>query len=170
MSGLKNAKGDVGMLRNSYKKRIAAGEMVLGSEFKMSFLGQNQLLEVMVRTTQTPEYKRQEVEDFGPMGMGINQQGPLINKGQITVTCVEDLNGSVMEFVRDCVVNKKHVDIELQQTPESLGGSAPDALIHKMFDCTIGSEAVDLSTEDNTVLVKPSLLINYNWAEPESGR
>lgn len=170
MSGLANAKGDVGMLRNSYKKRVAAGEMVLGSEFELRFIAQDKILSVLVRTTQVPEYKRQEVEDFGPMGLGFTQQGPLINKGQIAVSCVEDLTGSVMKFVRDSVVNKTHINIELHQTPESLGGKSPDPLIHKMYDCTVGCDAVDLSTEDNTVMIKPNLLINYNWAEPEYGR
>ncbi|SPW74171.1 putative baseplate protein [Escherichia coli] len=34
-------------------------------------------LSVLVRTTQLPEMTREDVEDYGPGGMKINQHGPL---------------------------------------------------------------------------------------------
>ena len=167
---LENATGDIGLLRDSHKRSIAIGELPLGSEFVMEFIDAPSELKVKIRTTQIPEIKRQIVEDTGHMGLAHRQFGPVINSGEISVTLVDDLDGKTMSFVRDLVVNKKAIDIEIRIAPESKGGQSTNAQRFKLSGCLVGSDAIDLSTEDNTVAYKPTLTIVYQWVEMEEGR
>ncbi len=169
MAGYANAKGNMGLLRKNYKAHVANGELVIGSEFQMTFVSEDQRLTTMIRTTQVPELKRQEIEDVGQGGIMFRQQGAFMNAGQINVTCVENLDGSLYKMIRDCVVNKKHIDVEVKLITESKG-TPVKYHEYDLYDCSIGCEALDLSTEDNTVLLKPNLLVTYNWFEPEAGR
>lgn len=164
MSGHFNARGDVGFLKENFNRNLGAGEKLIGSEFWMDIHGYKNI-SVLIRATQIPEMARQDVEDVGPMGLTFNQHGTLKNNGEITVSCVETLEGAVSAAVIDMVRNKKYVDITIRATPESLSGVSSPSLIRKLGHCKIYCEAIDLATEDNTALVKPSLRIVYNWVE-----
>lgn len=164
MSGHFNARGDVGFLKENFNRNLGAGEKLIGSEFWMDIHGHGEL-SVLIRSTQIPEIAREDVEDTGPMGLKFNQHGTLKNSGEITVTCVETLEGAVYAAVVNLVRHKKYVDITIRATPESLSGVSSPSLIRKLGHCKVYCEAVDLATEDTTALVKPSLRIVYNWVE-----
>ncbi|MGL5294174.1 MAG: hypothetical protein ACRC9V_10490 [Aeromonas sp.] len=144
---------------------MAAGEKLNSAEFEMVIDGYSNL-SVLIRSTQIPAMGRSEIEDFGPQGLKFIQQGVLENSGEITVTAVETLNGEVLEAIYSIVVNKKYVNLEIKPTPESLNGGAPRGTAWRLENCKIRCEAIDLSTEDVTALVKPSMTITYNWKEP----
>ncbi|EFI7210200.1 baseplate protein, partial [Escherichia coli] len=72
MSGFANTKADIAFLKSRLNKNLAAGEKLIGSEFWMTIKGYEKL-SVLVRTTQLPEMTREDVEDYGPGGMKINQ-------------------------------------------------------------------------------------------------
>ncbi len=164
MSGPFNSRGDVGFLKQRFDRNLAAGEKLVGSEFWMDIHGYENI-SVLIRSTQIPEIGREDVEDTGPMGLKFSQHGTLKNSGEITVACVETLEGAVYAAVVDMVRSKKYVDITIRNTPESLSGLASPALVRQLSHCKVYCEAVDLSTEDTTALVKPSLRIVYNWVE-----
>lgn len=165
MAGHSNSKGNVGFLKNRYQKNMAAGEKLSAAEFEMTIDGYPNL-SVLVRSTQIPAMGRAAIEDFGPNGLKFEQQGPLENSGEITVTCVETIKGDVVASIYDIVSNKKYVNLKIQPTPESTGGKAPKGTAWRLEDCKLRCEAIDLATEDVTNLVKPSITITYNWKEP----
>lgn len=163
-SGHFNSRGNVGFLREKYDRNRLAGEKLIGAEFEMNFEGY-QNLGVLVRSTQMPEMARQDVEDVGPMGLLFNQHGSLKNSGEIQVQCVETITGAVSAMVIALVKTKNYVNITIKASPESLSGAAPASLVRRMSDCKIYCDQVDMSTEDNAALVRPSLRIVYNWVD-----
>lgn len=167
MAGHSNAVGRKGFLKKKYEANKAQGEKLNGSEYKMTFPGYPNL-ETLIRTAQIPMMQREDVEDFGPNGVKFSQYGPLTNSGEIQVQCVETLTGEVCKMVVDVVANKKYLDISLQASAESLAGDAVAAHKFELLDCRIAMDQVDLSTEDVTTLVRPSLRIIYNWVDNEA--
>ncbi|MCG6387496.1 baseplate protein [Vibrio fluvialis] len=164
MSGFLDAIGNEPYLKAKFLKNVAAGEKASAAEFKMT-IEEYPKVEVLVRTTQFPAMGRTDVEDFGQMGMGINQQGPIENKGEIAVTCVETLTGPVIGMMRDIVRNKRYVTVKIEATPESTLGQAVDDLKFRLLMCKLRSDAIDLSTEDTSALIKPSITVQYNWVD-----
>jgi len=166
MSGHSNAKGNMSFVKQQFRKNLDAGEKMSGAEFEMVF-NNNPNMTVLVRTTQLPAQGRADVEDFGPMGVSFTQAGPLENKGEVTVSCVETIKGIVVPFVTDLVRGKKYVDITIRPTPESLAGKSPTGTTCRLEHCKIRCDAIDLATEDVQALVKPNMTITYNWYEWE---
>jgi hypothetical protein len=164
MPGHTNTKADLGLLRNKFRKNIDAGEKLLGAEFEMVFDGYPDLT-VLIRTAQMPAMGRADVEDFGPMGLNFTQHGPLENKGEITVTCVETIKGPVVRALQDMIRGKKYVNLSIKPTPESLGGTPAKGMTCRMEHCKMRSDAIEFSTEDVQSLVKPSITVTYNWSE-----
>lgn len=167
MPGHQNTIGRKGYLKKKYESNKAAGEKLGGTEFSMNF-PEYPNISVLVRTTQIPMMQREDVEDYGPNGMKFSQYGPLTNSGEIQVQCVETITGEVCKMIVDVVANKKYQDITLQAAAESLSGEAVSAHKFEMLDCKIACDQIDLSTEDVTVLVRPSLRITYNWVDNEA--
>ncbi|HHA1396856.1 baseplate protein [Enterobacter soli] len=164
MAGHNNAVGNTAFLKTQYTANKSMGEKLVGSEFKLTIAG-NENLSILIRTAQFPERTREDVEDYGPMGMKYNQHGPLRNSGEMPCQCVETIRGDMLAFIVNAVNNKSYFDITVESTPESLGGVAPDALSVNLFDCKIYVDGTDLSTEDVTALVRPNLRIVYNFIE-----
>lgn len=164
MSGHFNAKGDLSFLKTKFNQNLAAGEKLMGAEFQMVFEGYPDL-SVLIRSTQFPAMGRADVEDFGSMGLNFTQHGALENKGEITVTCVETLQGKVLEAVRDIVKNKKYVNLTIESTPESTSGTSVDSLKFKLSHCKLRSDVVEWSSEDTAALVRVSMTIVYNWVD-----
>lgn len=162
MSGHFNAVGDVNFLKNNFTKNLQAGEKLTGFEFEMQ-IAQYPNVTVLVRSTQYPAMGRSQIEDFAPMGLKFVQQGAFENSGEIVVTAVETLSGEVLKTIRQIVKNKEYVDITIRSTPESLGGNGAESALFKLSHCAFRSDAIDLSTEDQAALVKPSINITYNW-------
>ena len=165
MPGHSNSKGNIGFLKGKYQKNMAAGEKLSSAEFEMDVEGYPNL-SVLVRSSQIPAIGRAEIEDFGPNGLKFYQQGPYENAGEITVTAVETIKGDVVHDLYDIVINKKYVNLTLKPTPESLAGGSPKGTAWRMEDCKLRCDAIDMSTEDVTSLVKPSITVAYNWKEP----
>lgn len=163
MSGFSNTKADMGFLKKRLNQSLAAGEKLVGSEFWMRIKGYENL-SILIRTSQIPEMTREDVEDFAPSGMKINQHGPVRNSGEIQVTCAETIKGDVFKAVRQMVYGKEYVDIELQAAAESNSG-ADGGITRKLLHCKVYSDAIDFGTEDVTTVVRPTLRIVYNWAE-----
>ena len=163
MSGFSNTKADMGFLKKRLNQSLAAGEKLVGSEFWMRIKGYDNL-SILIRTAQIPEMTREDVEDFAPSGIKINQHGPVRNSGEIQVTCAETIKGDVFKAVRQMVYGKEYVDIELQAAAESNSGS-DGGITRKLLHCKVYSDAIDFGSEDVTTVVRPTLRIVYNWAE-----
>ncbi|EIM1710166.1 baseplate protein [Aeromonas dhakensis] len=165
MPGHSNSRGNIGFLKGRYQKNMAAGEKLSAAEFEMVVDGYPNL-SVLVRSAQIPAIGRAEIEDFGPNGLKFVQQGPYENSGETTVQAVETIKGEVLKSLYEIVINKKYVNLTLKATPESLAGGAPQGTAWRMEDCKLRCDAIDMSTEDVTALVKVSITITYNWKEP----
>ncbi|CAH3932495.1 TPA: baseplate protein [Serratia marcescens] len=163
MSGFGNTKADVGFMKKRFNQNLAAGEKLIGSEYWMVIKGYENL-SILIRTAQLPEMTREDMEDVAPGGMKFNQHGALRNSGETQVQCVETITGDVLAAVKDMVFGKKYVDITISAAAESNGGDHK-GLTRSLLHCKVYSEAVDLSSEDVTVAVRPSLRIVYNWVE-----
>lgn len=163
MPGLSNSKPNLTFLKKRYDANKAAGEKLVGSDFWMVIDGHTDM-SILIRTAQLPEYAREDVEDFAPSGMKFSQYGAYRNSGEIAVTAQETLAGAVLKMVKNAVINKEYVDIAFYLAPESLGGEGNEA-IATLEDCKLNVDAVDLSAEDVTALVRPNIRIVYNWHE-----
>ncbi|HHR5658144.1 baseplate protein [Enterobacter hormaechei] len=166
--GHSNTKGNKAFLKNRYTANVAKGEKLVSSEFELTFAGYEGL-SVLVRTAQIPEMTREDVEDYGPNGLKFNQHGPIRNSGELQVQCVETIEGEILSFIKQRIAAKDYVDITMAATPESkatgIAGVKSPATTIEMLDCKIYSDAVDMSTEDVTAVVRPPLRIVYNWID-----
>lgn len=164
MAGYHNSNGDTKFLKQKFLKNVAAGEKMMGTEFEMK-IEEYPDLTVLIRSTQFPAMGRSDVEDNGQMGMGFVQNGVLENKGEIAVTVVETITGTVLEMLRKVVREKQYLTISIESTPESTTGKGAKSHSFKLEHTKIRSDAIDLSTEDTAALVKPSLTLQYNWCD-----
>ena len=166
--GHNNTKGNRKFIKGRYTANAAKGERLVSSEFQLTFAGHEDI-SVLVRTSQVPEMTREDVEDYGPNGVKFNQHGPIRNAGEIQVQCVETIEGDILQFIKDRIAEKDYVDITMAATPESkssgVNAVTKAATTIEMLDCKIYSDAIDLSTEDVTAAVRPSLRIVYNWID-----
>lgn len=166
MPGHTNTTANMGLLRKAFRQNLEAGEKLLGAEFQMLFEGYPEIT-VLVRTAQLPAMGRADVEDFGPMGLNFTQHGPLENKGEVAVTCVETIKGPVLRALQDMIHGKKYVNITMKATPESTNGAPAQGLACRMEHCKLRSDVIEFSTEDVQSLVKPAITFIYNWYEWE---
>ncbi|CAH0543048.1 baseplate protein [Vibrio marisflavi] len=164
MAGFSNSKGDTNYLKQAFTKNLNAGEKLMGAEFDMT-IEEYPDLSVLVRSTQFPAMGRADVEDFGPMGMGFIQNGPLENKGEIAVTLAETIKGDVLKAFRAILKDKKMVTVNIKATPESTSGSGVESQTFRLEHVKIRSDAIDLSTEDTAAIVKPAMTLQYNWVD-----
>jgi len=161
MSNIANVAGNIGNINKSYKKLLSLGEGAKGDDFRMT-IEEYPDLEFLVQATQLPEIKREMIESYGPHGVKFNQQGKFNNAGDMTITFKEVITGEVYACLAEIVKEKKYVEIKLGLLGESQPESVPGTTC-LMSDCWIEIDALDLSVEDGTTLVKPSGTIHYNW-------
>ena len=160
MANISEVKESIALVKQSYQKWLALGEKAKGDDFRMEIEGYPEL-SMLIHATQLPEVKREPTEDYGPHGVKFQQQGRLINAGDITFTSMETVTGKALEALRDLVKNKKYVTIRIGCPSESVpDGAAP--LTVEMEDCWIEMDPADLSREDNATL-KPAGTIHYGW-------
>ena len=163
MSSLQGtAKGNVAAIKTSVMQQLALGDKALAPNFKLTFRNDPDM-SLRIAATQIPEMMRHEIESFGYMGAGANQQGNFKNTGQITVTVNEYLDGKTAKFIYDSIANKTYHDMDLALTPEDTG-LAPIAE-WEMLKAYFSSEATDLAVEDVTGTINFPLTITYNWVE-----
>lgn len=163
MAGLSNAKGNLTFLKKRLDTLMGAGEKLVGCDYWVVINGHTDM-SVLIRTTQLPEVAREDVEDFAPSGMKFSQYGAYRNSGEITMSVQEVLTGAVMKMVKNAVINKEMVDIDIYLAPESMGGEGNEP-IARMEYCKLNVDAVDMSAEDVTALVRPNIRVVYNWHE-----
>lgn len=161
MSNIYNVAGNIAGINKSYKKLLSLGEGAKGDDFRMTIEGYDDL-EFLVQATQLPEIKREMIESYGPHGVKFNQAGKFNNAGDMTITIKEVIDGRVYEALREIVKEKKYVEIRLGLLGESQSESVYGTTV-VLSDCWIEIDALDLSVEDGTTLVKPSGTIHYNW-------
>jgi hypothetical protein len=161
MANISNVRQNVPLVKNSYKKLVSMGEGVKGDDFRMTIEGYPDL-EFLVQSTQLPALKREMIESKGPHGVMFNQQGNFMNAQDITITFKEVISGKALEALRAWVKNKGYKQVTLALISESL----PDSAIANsvvMEDAWIEIDAIDLSVDDTTTLIKPTGTIHGNW-------
>lgn len=158
-----NVNANIPLVKNSYKKLVSLGEGVKGDDFRMTFDGYADL-EFLVQSTQLPELKREMIESRGPHGVMFNQQGNFKNAGDLTITFKEVVTGKAYEALVEIARNKTYLKITLALISESQPESSQYTTA-VLEDAWIELDAVDLSVDDTTTLVKPSGTIHYNWVD-----
>ena len=155
-----DAKANIPVIQNSYKGMTAQGEGALGSNYRMVADGHD--VEFLVQSSQIPEHKREVVEYKGPRGVGVKQQGNIINAGDTTITFKEVISGKAYAFIKKCIREKLYLSWTLSLVSESTpDGNA--ATTFTLYDAWLEIDATDLSNDDGTQLVKPTGTIHYQW-------
>jgi hypothetical protein len=161
MPNISNVQQNVPLVKNSYKNLVSMGEGIKGDDFRMTIEGYPDL-EYLVQSTQLPSLKREMIESKGPHGVMFNQQGNFMNAQDITITFKEVISGKALEAIRDWVKNKSYLQVNLAIVSESQPESnTANSVV--LEDAWIEIDAVDLSVDDTTTLVKPSGTIHGNW-------
>lgn len=161
MANIANVAANPGNVNKSYKKLLSYGEGAKSDDFRMTFEDEADI-EFLVQATQLPEIKREMVETYGPHGVKFNQAGKILNAGDMTITIKEVVTGKAYEFLRKVVKEKKYLEIKLACLGESKPDS-PESLTVTLYDAWLEIDALDLSVEDGTTLIKPAGTIHYNW-------
>ena len=152
---------NIALVRGSYKKFVSLGEKAVASDYRM-LIPTYPNLEYLIHSTQLPAMAREPIEDYGPHGVQFNQAGRYKNAVDLTITFKETLSGEAYRCLRDWVRNKRYLEVYIGL----LGESRPESNANNTLlldDCWCELEAVDLSNEDNTTLVKPSGTLHANW-------
>ena len=161
MANISEVKGNVGIVKKSYKKLLALGEGVTGEEFLMKIEGFDDLT-YLIQTTQIPAMMRENIESYGPHGVQFNQQGRFKNAQDVPISFKEVISGAAYKALRDWVKNKKYLKVTLALVGESAPTSNANTTV-VMEDCWIELEGVDLSVEDGAQVLKPSGTLHANW-------
>lgn len=161
MPNISNVQQNVPLVKNSYKNLVSMGEGAKGDDFRMTIENYPDL-EYLVQATQLPALKREMVESKGPHGVMFQQQGNFINAQDITITFKEVVSGAALEALREWVTEKSYLTVTLALISESQPESSyANSVV--LEDAWIEIDAVDLSVDDTTTLVKPSGTIHGNW-------
>lgn len=164
MANISTNSGNVPYIKTGYKKLLGLGEGVTGEEFLMEFEN-NSNIKFLVQSAQIPAVQRDNIESRGPLGVQFNQQGAYKNAQDITITIKEVVKGVAYAFIRDWVVNHRYLTVKLTLTGEKFSANASTSWI--LEDCWIECEAAELSVEDSTTLVRPSITLHANWVGHE---
>lgn len=164
MANVDPGTANVSYLKTGYKKLLGLGEGITGEEFLMEFEG-NENIKYLVQTAQIPAIRRDMIESRGPLGLQFNQQGAYKNAQDINIAFKEVLKGETFNFLRDWVVNHRYYTVKLTLTGEKYSGQGSTSWT--MEDCWIEVEAVDLSVEDSTSLIRPNGTLHANWVGHE---
>lgn len=161
MPNISNVQQNVPLVKNSYKRLVSMGEGAKGDDFRMVIEGYADL-EFLVQATQLPAIKREMIETKGPHGVMFNQQGNFMNAQDVTITFKEVVSGKTLEALRSWVTNKEYRRVTLALVSESQPESVRANSV-VLEDAWIEIDAIDLSVDDTTVLVKPTGTIHGNW-------
>jgi len=161
MASISDVKGNIELIKQSYKKALALGEGVTGDEFVMTIEGYPDL-RYLIQSTQIPGLTRENIESYGPLGVQFNQQGRFKNAQDISVTFKEVISGKAYKALRSWVKNKEYKKVVIGIVGESSPTSTTDTTV-VLEDCWIEIEAADLSVEDGATIFKPSGTLHVNW-------
>lgn len=163
MGSISGVQANIPIIRRSYKKLVALGEKVTGSEYVMEVEGYPDL-KYLVSSVSLPAIQREVVETFGPHGVMVRQQGKYMNAQDIPITFDEVISGRTLAALRDWVENKRYLRVTLGLVSESMTESDPNTTV-VMEDCWIECEAVELGNENSTTVVKPTGTLHANWVD-----
>jgi len=153
MGSISGAVGNVNLLRETYKKMTALGEVVKGQDFRMQVEGYSDL-EFLIQASTTPPLKREVVETVGPLGVKSIQQGRFMNEVEMQITFKEVLSGIAFGALKEWTREKQYRLVTLTLVSES-DNTAIDEHTWEIDDCWIELDGADLSVED-AVPLKPS--------------
>lgn len=161
MPNISNVQQSIPLVKSSYKNLVAMGEGAKGDDFRMTIEDYPDL-EFLVQATQLPAIKREMIETKGPHGVMFNQQGNFMNAQDIAITFKEVIEGKALGAIREWVKEKKYLQVTLALISESRPESDyANSIV--LEDAWIEIDAVDLSVDDTTALVKPAGTIHGNW-------
>ena len=160
MPNISNVVGNLSLAKTVYSKLLGYGEGATGDDFEMT-ISEYPDLAFLCQTTQLPAMARENIESYGPHGVKFNQQGRYINAQDVPVSFKEVITGKSYEALRECVKEKKYLDVEIRLKSESNESGAESTTV-LLEDCWLELEGVDLSVEDATI-VKPTGTIHANW-------
>ncbi len=146
--------------RRSLNKFVAIGEKATSDDFEMR-VQEFPDMRFLVQAAQMPPIKREMVEIVGPHGIQVQQQGKLINAGEIPITFIETVHGDVLQMLKRWVRQKMYLTVILSLTSEGSPFGTPNTSV-TLEGCWLESEGIELSVDDNTPL-KPTGTLHYNW-------
>jgi len=153
MGSISGVQANINLLRETYKKMSALGEVIKGQDFRMQIEGYPDL-EFLIQSTTTPPLKREIVEVVGQYGVKSIQQGRFMNEVEMQITFKEVVSGAAYRALKDWAKNKKYLDVTLVLVSES-NTTALDEHTWLIEDSWIELDGGDLSVED-AVPMKPS--------------
>ncbi|MFA5618462.1 MAG: hypothetical protein WDK95_16740 [Syntrophorhabdaceae bacterium] len=146
--------------KTSLNKFVALGEKATSDDFRLHIDAYPEL-EYLVQAAQMPALKREMVEIVGPNGVQVQQQGKLINAGELPITFIETIDGKLLAALRQWVTQKEYHTVTLALISEGENVSNENTTI-VLEGCWLESEPIELSVDDNTAL-KPTGTLHYNW-------
>lgn len=155
------AGANVPLRKRSLNKFVALGEKATADDFVMKIY-EFPDLEFLIQAAQMPPIKREMVEIVGPHGIQVQQQGKIINAGELPITFIETIYGHALAVVKEWVRDKLYLTITLGLVSEGEPISGPNTSV-TLEGCWLESEAIELSVDDNAPL-KPTGTLHYNWA------
>lgn len=152
---------DVSLRKFSLNKFVAMGEKATADDFVMTVY-EFPDMEFLIQAAQMPPIKREMVEIVGPHGIQVQQQGKIINAGELPITFIETVHGDALGMLREWVRDKLYLTVSIGLTSEAEPVGSQNASV-TLEGCWLESEAIELSVDDNTPL-KPTGTLHYNWA------
>jgi hypothetical protein len=146
--------------KSSLNKFVAMGEKATADDFQLRIEAYPEI-EFLVQAAQIPPLRREMVEIVGPHGVQVQQQGKLINAGELPITFLETIDGKLLSLLRQWVTKKEYHTVTLALVSEGEQMSNMNTTF-TLEGCWFESEAIELSVDDNTPL-KPTGTLHYNW-------
>lgn len=146
--------------KQSLYRFISLGEKATADDFRLSIYAYPDI-EYLVQAAQLPPLKREMVEIVGPNGVQVQQQGKLINAGELPITFIETITGNLLGILRRWVTEKEYHTVTMALVSEGEPVSNQNTTI-TLEGCWLESEAIELSVDDNAAL-KPTGTLHYNW-------
>lgn len=156
-----NCSGNVGFLESARNSFVALGNKAQSKDFEMLIDGMEGF-KTLIQATQIPEIGRESVEMFAPYGVPFYQQGTAKVAGELAITFMETVSGTVMQTIRQKAKDRCYFNATIKLACEEKPGSV-GPLTYKFYDCWIKLDPTDLSTDDTTGLVRPAGTMFYNW-------
>jgi len=160
MGNISGVQANISLLRDTYKKMAALGEVIKGQDFALEIEGYPDL-KYLVQAATTPALKREVVETVGPHGVKCNQQGRFVNEIDMQVTFKEVTSAAAYQALTSWVKNKEYREVTLTLVSESVTSASTDHT-WVLEDCWIELDGGDLSVED-AVPLKPSGTLHGNY-------
>lgn len=156
-----NCAGNIPLLKKSLNAFVALGHKAKSSDFEFVMRG-FEGIKTLVQAVQIPVVGREPIELFAPYGVKFQQQGSPNTSGEMPITFLETVHGDVYKRLRESSMRRCYWDATLTLNCEELpSGVAP--LKFNIYNCWIKLDGVDLSTEDQSAVIKPAGTLYYNW-------